>query len=118
SCHHPTDADRKAGRGASYRGLPRKCGGCHDDPHLGQFRLTEPVLECDACHSTSAFKIASFDHASLARWELTGAHAKTTCSGCHMLAVLAKEQKTVRWRLPSADCQVCHANPHTPRGSP
>ncbi len=57
SCHHPTDQDRKAGHGASYRGVTRVCSGCHDDAHLGQFRLTKPVLECDKCHATSNFKI-------------------------------------------------------------
>lgn len=112
SCHHPTDADRKAGRGASYRGVPRNCGGCHDDPHLGQFRLTEPRLECGKCHSTSVFKIQNFDHAVTAGWELTGAHASTACDKCHATAVLAGDRSTVRWRLPTAECTFCHANPH------
>ena len=38
SCHHPTPEDRKQGKGASYRGVPRTCGGCHDDIHVAQFR--------------------------------------------------------------------------------
>jgi hypothetical protein len=119
SCHHPTDADRKSGRGASYRGVPRNCSGCHDDAHLGQFRLTPPRLECDKCHTTTAFKIPDFDHASLANWPLTGAHEKTACSKCHATASLPSGQTTVRWRLPSSECKFCHANPHTQsRGNP
>lgn len=117
SCHHPTEADRKAGTGASYRGVPRNCSGCHDDVHLGQFRLSKPVLECDRCHSTTAFRIPSFDHESIAGWALTGAHATTGCAKCHSVATLESGQTTTRWRLPSAECSVCHANPHhAPRG--
>ncbi|HZU84227.1 MAG TPA: cytochrome c3 family protein [Polyangiaceae bacterium] len=112
SCHHPTAEDRKAGHGASYRGVPRDCGGCHDERHLGQFRLTEPALGCDRCHSTRTFKIASFDHQAITGWALTGAHARTDCAGCHPPATLAGGPTTTRWRGPSRECAFCHANPH------
>ncbi len=118
SCHHPTAEDRKAGRGASYRGVPRKCAGCHDDVHLGQFRLTKPSLECGKCHSTEVFKIPVFDHQALAGWELTGAHRSTACGQCHPKAVLSTGQSTVRWRLASSECSFCHANPHRKPGGP
>ncbi|HVU03272.1 MAG TPA: hypothetical protein VHE30_16040 [Polyangiaceae bacterium] len=111
ACHHPTDEDRKSGRGASYRGIPRKCGGCHDDPHLGQFRLSEPSLECNRCHGTTEFRIPSFDHTALAGWALTGAHEKTACVKCHATTAVG-ERTTTRWRLPSAECRFCHADPH------
>ncbi len=114
-CHHPTAEDRKAAQGASYRGVPRNCGGCHDDTHLGQFRLTQPALECSACHTTAAFKIPTFDHQAMARWALTGAHAKTSCAKCHPMTNLTQGSKTIRWRLPSQECTFCHANPHEPR---
>jgi len=115
SCHHPTPEDRKAGQGASYRGIPRHCSGCHDDVHLGQFRLTEPVLECDRCHSAKTFKIPDFDHEVQAGWALTGAHEKMACAGCHPTANVAGvegDHATVRWRGPSKECTFCHANPH------
>lgn len=118
SCHHPTKEDRKAGRGASYRGAPRSCGGCHDDAHFGQFRLMQPSKECDKCHTTTVFKIPSFDHKALAGWELTGAHAKTECVKCHAMTKLKDDSQTIRWRLPSQDCKHCHANPHEKRGAP
>jgi hypothetical protein len=114
SCHHPTAEDRKAGQGASYRGIPRNCGGCHDDLHLGQFRLSRPVLECDKCHATDVFKVARFDHQAIANWPLTGAHAKVECAKCHPMATLGNARRTVRWRLPESDCKFCHANPHRP----
>lgn len=112
SCHHPTAEDRKTGRGSSYRGIPRKCDGCHDDPHFGQFRLSQPVLECGKCHSTSVFKIPSFDHLALTSWELTGAHRTLECAKCHPSATVSGGGKTTRWRLPTAECAFCHANPH------
>jgi hypothetical protein len=118
SCHHPTADDRKAGRGPSYRGVPRRCGGCHDDPHLGQFRLSKPVLDCDKCHSTAVFKIPAFDHQVITGWALTGAHETTKCSGCHAAASVTAERSTVRWRLPSSECAFCHANPHRKPGGP
>lgn len=112
SCHHPTDSDRKAGRGASYRGVPRICSGCHDDVHLGQFRLTAPRRECDDCHTAVAFKIPNFDHEKLAGWALTFAHARAPCEKCHAKASVGGGEATTRWRLPSTECGVCHANPH------
>jgi hypothetical protein len=118
SCHHPTEDDRKLGRGASYRGVPRACGGCHDDPHLGQFRLSEPSLECGKCHSTTVFKIPAFDHLALARWALTGAHKTTACDKCHQKATLAADKTAVRWRLPTIECSFCHANPHRKPAAP
>jgi hypothetical protein len=117
SCHHPTPEDRKAGRGASYRGVPRACTGCHDDAHLGQFRLKQPVLECNRCHSTQSFKITDFDHAAVAGWALTGAHAKTECARCHPTVTLASERPIVRWRGPTTECKFCHANPHEQRAA-
>jgi hypothetical protein len=112
SCHHPTAADRKAGQGASYRGVPRNCGGCHEDLHLGQFRLTKPVYECDKCHTTKSYKIPNFDHLATTGWALTGAHTKTDCAKCHPSVTPAGEKPTVRWRTASHECAFCHANPH------
>ena len=117
SCHHPTPEDRKSGRGSSYRGVPRDCGGCHDDVHLGQFRLTAPVLECDKCHVTKAFKIPAFDHQAMTGWALTGEHAKQECVKCHRMTKLKDETQTIRWRMPSKECKFCHANPHEQRAA-
>jgi hypothetical protein len=114
SCHRATDADRKAGHGASYRGVPRACGGCHDDQHLGQFRLSQPILECDACHKTQTFKLPEFDHGKKTKWPLTGAHGSVDCTKCHAQASVNGFQ-TTRWRTPSNDCKFCHANPHKER---
>lgn len=112
SCHHPSADDRKKGQGASYRGVPRNCTGCHEDIHLGQFRLKQPVYECDKCHTTQSYKIPNWDHAGMTGWALTGAHAKTDCAKCHPTVTLGNEKPTVRWRTSSHECSFCHANPH------
>jgi hypothetical protein len=113
SCHHPTDEDRRKGTGASYRGVPRNCVGCHDDVHLGQFRLTNPVRDCPECHTTKSYKLPDFAHEAVTGWALTGTHVKTECVKCHPLTVLRGETRpTARWRLPSHECRFCHANPH------
>ena len=112
SCHTPTEEDRRSGQGASYRGLPRDCAGCHDDAHAGQFRLTEPVRECESCHDTSTFDIARFDHAGSAHYPLEGAHSEVECAGCHPTVELRNGSQSVRWRLGYRACADCHANPH------
>jgi hypothetical protein len=114
-CHRPTPEDKKSGRGTSYRGVPRACSGCHDDVHLGQFRLAAPAYECDRCHATTVFKIASFDHGALTAWPLTGAHATVDCTKCHAKAKLKDGSEATRFRLPSHECSYCHANPHQAR---
>jgi hypothetical protein len=115
SCHHPTAEDRKAGNGPSYRGIPRQCGGCHDDAHLGQFRLSQPVLECDRCHVTRSFEVPGFDHQAITGWSLTGAHAPLECIKCHPITNVTSTRSTNRWRLQSHECKFCHANPHERR---
>ncbi len=116
SCHHPTPEDKKTGKGASYRGVPRDCAGCHDDVHLGQFRLSAPIKECDACHSTKGYKIPNFDHNAMTGWALTGAHATTPCAKCHTMVTVRESRQTTRWRGLSQECKFCHANPHEQRG--
>lgn len=112
SCHDPTEEDRKAGSGASYRGVPRDCEGCHADVHMGQFRLTDPARGCDECHTTTQFAIDDFDHALKADYPLTGKHADLECSSCHKRDQLANGVTAVRYRLLYRECSDCHADPH------
>lgn len=112
SCHTPSDEDRRSGRGASYRGVARECAGCHADDHAGQFRLSEPVRQCPACHTTDGFSIASFDHEALTGFPLVGRHGALECAGCHRPADLGEGEQTTRWRLGYNTCADCHANPH------
>ena len=115
SCHTPSKEDRSSGRGATYRGAPRECAGCHGDIHAGQFRLTSPERECSACHDTAAFEIETFAHAELASYPLEGAHEPLECAACHPSERLRSGQRAVRYRLGYRECADCHANPHSRR---
>ncbi len=116
SCHSPSAADRVSGKGASYRGVPRACAGCHDDVHAGQFKKGAAAVACDRCHTTKIFKLPDFDHAKLAQYPLTGGHAKLACAKCHAtqeIKVKGVPASVVRYALPSSECTYCHANPHS-----
>jgi hypothetical protein len=117
SCHTATEQDRKAGKGPSYRQAPRLCEGCHDDVHRGQFRLTEPKRACDYCHTTSAFKIASFEHESKTGYLLAGNHRTLACGKCHQSETTSAGVSAVRYRLGYRRCRDCHADPHA-QGAP
>ena len=112
TCHSPTAEDRRSGNGASYRGVPRDCEGCHEDVHLGQFAKSKPVRGCEFCHGTATFDIDPFDHGRLASYPLTGKHEHLECEKCHGQQDFGGELTPVRWRLGFSKCVDCHANPH------
>jgi hypothetical protein len=112
SCHQATEADRKAGKGASYRLAPRACEGCHEDVHRGQFRLQEPKRACDFCHTTGTFKLPSFDHETRTSYPLEGNHRTLRCGQCHEKASTPSGATPVRYRLGYRRCRDCHADPH------
>lgn len=112
ACHDASAEDRKSGKGATYRGVPRQCEGCHQDNHAGQFRLTSPTRSCEFCHTSGSFKIERFEHTIKASYELTGAHEKLECAKCHREEKLKGGAKAVRYRLGYRECKDCHANPH------
>ncbi|MCB9595222.1 MAG: hypothetical protein H6719_21065 [Sandaracinaceae bacterium] len=117
ACHSPSEEDRRTGQGASYRGVPRECAGCHEDEHAGQFRLSEPRRECTDCHDTASFAIAHFDHEATASYPLVGHHAQAECSACHAAAQLTGGAEVTRWRLGYRECRDCHRDPHAGGGS-
>jgi hypothetical protein len=88
-----------------FRGAPRTCRGCHEDPHRAQFGKGE----CTTCHAadSSTFRIRPFDHAKKAGYALEGAHAEAACARCHV------EEKGVRvFRGVSTACTSCHTDVH------
>ncbi len=97
---------------AAFRGVPRTCDGCHEDPHAGQFRTTAPVKACERCHTEQQFKLPGFDHARESGYGLDGQHAKATCAQCHPTTALRNGATAVRYRLGYRRCKDCHANPH------
>jgi hypothetical protein len=111
-CHTPSEADRRAGTGVSYRDAPRECEGCHADVHLGQFQLSEPRKACQDCHDSKTFKLPGFGHTARTGYALQGKHQNVKCSGCHLPTQLANGEATLLWRLPYRECKDCHGNPH------
>ena len=79
-----------------FKGTPSDCYSCHagKDAHHGQFGTN-----CAQCHSTSAWKPATFDH-NLSSFKLTGAHTNVSCNTCHSNGV---------FKGTPSQCGVCHA---------
>ena len=102
------------GASARFTGLDRRCGACHADAHRGQFRGSEPVRDCDACHGPEAFLGSPFDHVGVTGFALEGVHA-VACDRCHPV-VDADAGAAVRLYRPTfAACTACHADPHAGR---
>lgn len=80
----------------TFAPLDTACYSCHarDDAHNGQFGTS-----CDACHTTTAWLPASFDH-SKSGFPLTGAHTSLPCSACHPNDMFSPLDTT---------CFSCHA---------
>ena len=114
ACHNTASGQGKA----AYRGVPRACEGCHDDPHAGQFRLEAPLRACTDCHDTRSFHIAQFDHQKLTGYALEGKHQKVQCDGCHKPETLRNGASAVRYRLTYRACSDCHQNPHREEARP
>lgn len=115
ACHSPSESDRKKGAGASYRGIPRDCVGCHEDIHAGQFLLSDPKKDCPVCHTPEGFGIDDFAHLEQTGFALDGQHEPLECRSCHKLEKLKNGLETERWRLGYSQCGDCHANPHVER---
>lgn len=80
------------------------CVDCHraDDAHRGEFGL-----DCAACHNTTAWPDATFDHARTA-FPLTGKHEGVDCEGCH---------RDGQFKGTSTRCESCHEDPAFHRGA-
>ena len=81
-----------------FIGTPSDCYSCHktNDAHKGRFGTN-----CGACHSTSGWLPATFDH-NLSGFPLTGAHVNLACTQCHSGGVFTGL---------STECVACHAEP-------
>jgi hypothetical protein len=75
----------------------RACFGCHekDDSHKGN-----NGKECGKCHNSKDWKVTSFDHDTMTRFALTGAHKPVKCEACHL--------KPTHVELPPVACVGCH----------
>ena len=63
---------------------------------------------CEACHNTTAWQPASFDHATTG-WPLTGAHTATPCGSCHT---------NNNYNLTVTTCVSCHLDKYQSAKAP
>jgi len=87
-----------------FKGTSDYCYSCHarNDQHNGQYGK-----DCGACHSTSGWLPATFNHA-LSGFPLTGAHLGLACTRCH---------PNNNFKNASPDCASCHGDPAWHAGS-
>ena len=95
-----------------FKGTPKDCVACHKAQYDG---TTTPVhasagfpVQCAACHNTTAWAGAVFDHNATA-FPLTGAHRTATCANCHGDGV---------YKGKSTDCSTCHIADYNGTTSP
>ncbi len=74
--------------GGRFQGTPSDCFNCHvndfthaQDPNHVAAGFSH---DCGTCHTTINWSNAKFDHNSLTRFSLTGAHAAVQCAQCHV----------------------------------
>lgn len=117
ACHRPSTPDGTPAEGADglrLVGLERRCSGCHEDPHLGQFADAGGATECRSCHRSTVWRPSTFDHAGT-RFPLTGAHAPAACVACHPV-LQTGGGATASYRPTPIDCAACHTAPPPPEG--
>lgn len=89
----------KACHGADYgRPQPRRCDGCHVDPHAGRLGA-----QCAECHDEASWR-SRFDALAhrASDFPLSGRHAALPCAECHGAAASG------RFTRRAADCVACH----------
>jgi nitrate/TMAO reductase-like tetraheme cytochrome c subunit len=89
-------------KNGNYQLVYVDCNGCHATDYAGttnpnHLALGFPV-NCTQCHTTAAWKPASFDH-SATKFALTGAHLTISCANCHTSG---------NYQLVYTDCYACH----------
>jgi hypothetical protein len=104
---------------ATYRFTDLSCGGCHADPHRGEFASRMAVKNaagaaagCEACHTDRTWRdIAKFDHATT-RFPLTGSHRAAACERCHAATALSTGLRQADYSRAPLECAGCHPDIH------
>lgn len=95
----------------AFRDIGIRCADCHQDIHSGYIDLKYyPEKDCKTCHSTDRWSTVTFSH-SRTNFELSGAHTKVSCRGCHFRK--AKEDMVHQvFKGLSTNCSGCHEDIH------
>lgn len=107
-CHRPADGPAAGLDGLRLKGTPTACASCHTDPHGGAFAARDGNKGCAACHSSTSWKAADFDHTTT-RFPLVGKHRGTPCRTCH-----GSDQggAATTYRGLDRRCASCHEDRH------
>jgi hypothetical protein len=92
-------------RSSTYKDEPVACGKCHKDQHEGRLGTG-----CANCHNPNGWARWRYDHATQAKYPLTGAHQKIRCEACHVA------KTPMNLKLPT-DCFSCHRKDDAHRGT-
>ena len=92
-------------RSPTYKNEPVACEKCHKDEHQGRLGS-----KCGYCHNPNGWARWRYDHATQAKYPLTGGHQKIVCEACHT------NKNPVNLKLPT-DCYSCHRKDDAHRGS-
>lgn len=99
-------------KGGVFKNLTSTCFGCHQANFTNAANPNHIAggfsQECAACHSTSSWRPALFDH-NKTSFKLTGAHAQTQCSRCHV---------NNRFAGTPTDCYACHQPDYNAASNP
>jgi hypothetical protein len=106
-------ACHKAPRGQTqvqFKGTPKACEECHQDPHAGQFMLRAAKSACAACHTEQKWKPSTFDHDKKTQFPLQGGHAGVPCDRCHTQVKLVNGNPVIFYKPTPLKCDACHGN--------
>ncbi len=106
-CHKQGRVDGKTT--ILYRIEDRSCRSCHRDYHQGQFADATGLTACGKCHTPFGWKQSTFDHNTMSRFRLTGAHVRVKCEKCHDKTVLSPGKgPTIKFKPLDTACSSCH----------
>ncbi len=107
-CHQPPKTADSVGL-AKFKGLPKDCAGCHEDPHRGQF-----ATRCSDCHTPVGWhgKNLNFVHDKNSRFLLVASHAQVACEKCHQPLKTGEPLGRAQFRGLKTECADCHQDPH------
>ena len=97
-----------------FIGTPTTCIGCHRNDFTNTTNPNHPAAgfstNCAECHAVNALTWNNpFDHNSLTRFPLTGAHKAVPCVSCH---------QNVAFKSTPIDCYPCHTSQFTSTTDP
>jgi hypothetical protein len=92
-------------------GTPTACVSCHQSDYnaslLPKHSLAGFSTDCAPCHTTTAWRPSSYNHA-VTGFTLTGAHKNVTCNSCH----------ATKFAGTSSACLACHQQDYNTAADP